>query len=222
MLATLASGSITGTGRVAGWRGVGAGDGRDGCCCSPGQWSFSCVGAGSPPKGALDYRVIDRVTVSGADWMATPEIPLSPGLVAMIGARGSGKTALADLLAVGAAAASSDETDQTFLQRARHHLAGSNVALAWGDGVVSGTDLPPSSFLGDDAPRVQYLSQQFVERLCSSEGITDELLTEIERVIFETHPYEERLGASNFRELLDLRPAMGVIYGGLPRARWTI
>jgi energy-coupling factor transporter ATP-binding protein EcfA2 len=165
--------------------------------------------AEQPPKGALDYRVIDRVTVSGADWMATPEIPLSPGLVAIIGARGSGKTALADLLAAGAAAASTHETDQTFLQRAKHHLAGSNVALAWGDGVVSGTDLPPSSFVGDDAPRVQYLSQQFVERLCSSEGITDELLTEIERVIFEAHPYEERLGASSFRELLDLRASHG-------------
>lgn len=165
--------------------------------------------AAQPPKGALDYRVIDRVTVSGADWMATPDIPLAPGLVAIIGARGSGKTALADLLAAGASAASTDPTDQTFLQRANHHLAGSNVALAWGDGVVSDTDLPPSFHLDEHAPRVQYLSQQFVERLCSSEGITDELLTEIERVIFEAHPYEDRLGASSFRELLDLRASHG-------------
>jgi hypothetical protein len=71
--------------------------------------------------------------------------------------------------------------------------------------VVSGTDLSPSFSADDDAPRVQYLSQQFVEPLCSSEGITDELLTEMERVIFEAHPYEERLGASSFRELLALR-----------------
>ena len=65
--------------------------------------------AEQPPKGALDYRVIDSVTVSGADWVATPEIPLAPGLVAIIGARGSGKTALADLIAAGAGAASTDE-----------------------------------------------------------------------------------------------------------------
>lgn len=162
-----------------------------------------------PPKGALDYRVIESVSVSGADWMATPEIPLAPGLVAIIGARGSGKTALADLIAAGAGAASTDESDQTFLQRARHHLGGSNVALAWGDGADSGADLPPSFSFDSDAPRVQYLSQQFVERLCSSEGITDELLAEIERVIFEAHPYEERLGASSFRELLDLRASHG-------------
>lgn len=161
-----------------------------------------------PPRGALDYRVIDRVTVSGADWMATPEIDLAPGLVAIIGARGSGKTALADLIAAGGGAASSDVSDQTFLQRARHHLAGSSVALSWADGGTSDAELPPSN-LADDAPRVQYLSQQFVERLCSSEGITDELLAEIERVIFEAHPYEDRLGASSFGELLDLRASHG-------------
>lgn len=162
-----------------------------------------------PPDGALNYRVIDRVTVSGADWIATPEIPLAPGLVAIIGARGSGKTALADLIAAGAGAASSDQADQTFLQRAKSHLAGSNVALSWADGATSDTDLPTSASFGGEAPRVQYLSQQFVERLCSSEGITDELLIEIERVIFEAHPYEERLGSSNFRELLDLRASHG-------------
>ncbi len=165
--------------------------------------------ADRPPKGALDYRVIDRVTVSGADWVAMPEIPLAPGLVAIIGARGSGKTALADLIAAGAGASSTDEADQTFLQRAGHLLAGSNVALAWGDGAASDSDLPPSWSFEDDEPRVQYLSQQFVERLCSSEGITDELLTEIERVIFEAHLYEDRLGASSFRELLDLRASHG-------------
>lgn len=165
--------------------------------------------AESPPHGALDYRVIESVSVNGADWLATPTIPLAPGLVAIIGARGSGKTALADLIAAGAGAASAHESDQTFLQRAHHHIGGSNVVLAWRDGTTSQADLPPTFSVGADAPRVQYLSQQFVERLCSSEGITDELLGEIERVIFETHPYEERLGASSFGELLDLRASHG-------------
>ena len=53
---------------------------------------------------------------------------------------------------------------------------------------------------------VQYLSQQFVERLCSAEGgVSDELLAEIERVIFEEHPAEDRLGATSFSELLEIR-----------------
>ena len=164
--------------------------------------------AEAPPAGALPHRVIDRIVVANADWFPDSEIPLSPGLVAIIGARGSGKTALADIVAAGAGSASDDPSEQTFLQRAERYVAGASVSLTWADGTTTSTTLPvrPSP---DDIPGVQYLSQQFVERLCSSEGITDELLAEIERVIFEAHPYEERLGASSFRELLDLRASHG-------------
>jgi hypothetical protein len=52
---------------------------------------------------------------------------------------------------------------------------------------------------------VRYLSQQFVEELCSSSGLTDGLLGEIERVIFESHPDHEREGTMDFAELLEHR-----------------
>ena len=60
-----------------------------------------------------------------------------------------------------------------------------------------------------NSPRVQYLSQQFVDSLCSAEGVTDELLAEVERVIFQAHPDEDRMGTTEFRELLELRTARG-------------
>ena len=164
--------------------------------------------AETAPSGALPHRVIESIVVSDADWLITDDIPLSPGLVAIIGARGSGKTALADLIAAGAGAASTDESDQTFLQRAERFVAGSTVTLKWADGRTSTASLPPIPD-PDEIPGVQYLSQQFVERLCSSEGITDELLGEIERVIFEAHPYEDRLGTASFRELLNIRASHG-------------
>jgi len=53
--------------------------------------------------------------------------------------------------------------------------------------------------------RVRYLSQQFVEELCSSSGLTDGLLREIERVIFEAHPDHARDGTLDFAELLEHR-----------------
>ncbi|KQW50981.1 hypothetical protein ASC77_25340 [Nocardioides sp. Root1257] len=162
----------------------------------------------TPPSGALPHRVIDQIAVTDARWFSGGRIPLSPGLVAIIGARGSGKTALADLIAAGAGAARDDETDKTFLQRARNHIAGASVDLTWADGRTTSAVLPLATD-HNDAPGVQYLSQQFVERLCSSEGITDELIAEIERVIFEAHPYEDRLGTTSFRELLDIRASHG-------------
>jgi hypothetical protein len=164
--------------------------------------------APAPPSGALPHRVIKEIAVSAASWFANGTIPLSSGLVAIIGARGSGKTALADLMAAGAGAASDDASDKTFLQRARPHIGGTSVALTWADARSATIALPPVVD-PDAAPDVQYLSQQFVERLCSAEGMTDELLAEIERVIFEAHAYEDRLGTSSFRELLDIRASHG-------------
>jgi hypothetical protein len=49
--------------------------------------------------------------------------------------------------------------------------------------------------------RARYLSQQFVEDLCSASGASDGLLREIERVIFESHAVDQREGAINFVEL---------------------
>jgi putative AbiEii toxin of type IV toxin-antitoxin system len=55
--------------------------------------------------------------------------------------------------------------------------------------------------------RARYLSQQFVEDLCSADTMTDGLLREIERVIYESHNLTDREGALDFRELLELKSA---------------
>lgn len=156
-----------------------------------------------PPTGAITHRVADGVSLTNADWFDSSGIQLNPGLVAIIGARGSGKTALADILANVAGERADDP--QSFLRRAGSLLGAGRAKLTWADGAVQEKDL-----LGEPtatSPRVRYLSQQFVERLCSSEGISDELLLEIERVVFESHPVESRYGATSFKELLDIRAA---------------
>lgn len=161
------------------------------------------------PSGPLEYQTIDSVSVGSASWLTTPDVPLNRGLVAIIGARGSGKTALADLVALGASAATPERmSGPSFLKRAREFLTGSSVTLTWADGRSETTPLAATSEAGS-LPEVQYLSQQFVENLCSSEGMTDELLVEIERVVFQAHPSEERLGARTFQELLALKAEPG-------------
>jgi len=54
-------------------------------------------------------------------------------------------------------------------------------------------------------PRARYLSQQFVEELCSSQGASEGLIQEVERVIFEAHSEDQRDGTTDFQELLDGR-----------------
>lgn len=52
-------------------------------------------------------------------------------------------------------------------------------------------------------PRARYLSPQFVEELCSAKGVSDGLVGEIERVIFESYSQDDREWALDFAELRD-------------------
>ncbi|HBO5260281.1 TrlF family AAA-like ATPase [Pseudomonas aeruginosa] len=167
-----------------------------------------------PPRTALPSQVISHVTIADGDWATTPDIPLNPGLVAIIGARGSGKTALADMIAAGCDAITpvawraNENASPSFLVRARKLLGEATATLTWGGGATV------TRFLdGRDAnshlsfPRARYLSQQFVEELCSATGVSDGLIAEIERVIFEAHSQDDRDGAIDFAELRDYRTA---------------
>jgi energy-coupling factor transporter ATP-binding protein EcfA2 len=162
----------------------------------------------APPVSALPNQVISAVAVTDASWAKTPRLELNPGLVVIIGARGSGKTALADIIAVGCDALPADENKQSFLYRARDYLEGASVRIDWQEGNNETRPLDGADFsFGDRYPRARYLSQQFVEELCASDGMTDTLLHELERVIFDAHDVTSRDGAVDFNDLLDLRAA---------------
>lgn len=176
-------------------------------CIDPENRAF--VGASAPDAG-LPSQSIGMVRIEGASWAATPAIALNPGLVAIVGPRGSGKTALADMIAMGCDAISdrtstSGYPSSSFLERARDLIGEAQVCLEWRAGEPSARALDGSSTPEVTYPRARYLSQQFVEELCSSTGVTDDLLREIERVIFESHSVDDRDGALDFAELLDLR-----------------
>jgi len=178
-------------------------------CIDPGGRAY--VGA-VPPNHAMPSQVISQVEITQASWAVTPTIPLNPGLVAIVGARGSGKTALADVIAAGCdaitwASWNADENvSPSFLVRARLLIGGAKATLTWGGGNTITRALDGSDANGPlTYPRARYLSQQFVEDLCSSKGASEGLIQEVERVIFEAHAEDEREGALNFAELLESR-----------------
>jgi len=155
----------------------------------------------------MPSQIISHVSISNASWAQVPEIPLNPGLVAIIGARGSGKTALVDVIATGCDAVTqtawnaNENSSPSFLVRARPLIGNASVTLTWGGGSTTGRALDGRDCHGSlSFPRARYLSQQFVEELCSSSGVSDGLIEEIERVILEAHPLDEREGAIDFTE----------------------
>jgi hypothetical protein len=161
-----------------------------------------------PPRSAMPSQVISHVRIDDADWAATPDIPLNPGLVAIIGARGSGKTALVDVIAAGcdaitpAAWRADENVSPSFLARARKLIGDATTTLTWGGGTDVTRALDGSNANGHMSfPRARYLSQQFVEELCSAKGVSDGLVDEIERVIFESHSQDDREWSMDFAEL---------------------
>lgn len=176
-------------------------------CIDPGGRAYVGV---APPKGATPSQVISEVQFKGASWAATSTVPLNPGLVAIIGARGSGKTALADAIAAGCNAISEaawnvdGDISPSFLVRAKPLIGEESVELTWGGGERSVAYLDGRD--ADDVlayPQARYLSQQFVEELCSSKGASEGLVREIERVIFEAHAADGHDSAYSFDELRD-------------------
>jgi AAA domain, putative AbiEii toxin, Type IV TA system len=184
-------------------KGVPAFDTLRQACIDPAGRAY--VGEQAPLR-ATPSQVVAAVEIKNAPWARTPSLELNPGLIAIIGARGSGKTALADTIAHGCSATSDRLSDSSFLRRAQELLGGASVTLKWQEGDDASRPLDGSDdWFAEEYPRARYLSQKFVEELCSANGMTDELLHEIERVIFEAHPMADRDGEVDFEGLRDSR-----------------
>lgn len=163
----------------------------------------------TPPLAAATARTIANVSLQNAPWANPTDMDLNPGLVAIIGPRGSGKSALAEIIAAGCDALPDVKGDKinkkAFLYRARDHLKDGRVTLTWGVGEPETHTLHylPSSNAHRFA-QARYLSQQFVEEMCASDGMTSGLLREIERIVFEAHGSDND-GAVDFQGLLETR-----------------
>ena len=136
------------------------------------------------------------------DWFTNTDLSFNKGLVSIIGQKGSGKTALADLIAycVGTWDTLGDgRYSNSFLQKAINKLCGLRLFLVHGNGdnhnATLSKDYTPKKLLA-----VQYLSQQFVSALCEDIA-TSSLMAEIENIFFTYISDEDRLQATNFNEL---------------------
>lgn len=162
------------------------------------------IGA-QPPMAGRESNTIKNFSATGTEWLVTQSVPINAGLVAVIGARGSGKTALVEMIAAGAESVDCKHTSRSFLERAQPFLVEGKSRLRWGRGEETAATINIKAMGSDGDPRVRYLSQQFVDQLCSSDGLADELVGAIEDVIFAAHPANDRLGARSFKELRGLR-----------------
>jgi len=137
-------------------------------------------------------------------------LPLNHDLVAIIGNKGSGKSALADVLAlVGDTrnhASFSFLNDKRFRDPRSKHAAHFVGTIQWQDGTNSCKDLHDNP-LSSNVERVKYLPQSYLETLCNELANTGSSTfdKELRKIIYTHVPEEERLGFLSLDELLQFK-----------------
>ncbi len=148
----------------------------------------------------------DKIGVG--QWLHGCDIPLNPDLVAIIGNKGSGKSALADVIAT--LGNSKQSKHFSFLRRDRflgktgepaRHFTGT---LTWCD---ESTEARPLNELPSEekAELVRYIPQHYFEELCNEHvsGKSDAFEKELRSVIFSHASEDMRLGALDFDQLTE-------------------
>lgn len=158
------------------------------------------------PEERDENRIINKLTLGEhgrPDWLKLEEILLNPGLIAIIGNKGTGKTALVDFIAY--ATGSWDQTTSTsFIKKSG--IRNLDIAVGWRAGEPSRATIGVNYNSSDQ--RTRYLSQQFVEDLCANNMVGEKLRAEIEAVIFQHLSSDEQLGASGFSALRSKRTSV--------------
>lgn len=134
------------------------------------------------------------------------EVPLNPGLVAIIGNKGTGKSALADLLAV---TGNSYQKHLSFLNRERFLSLPAHkkysFEISFKDNFKNNVSLKDPRPDKNKEEKLIYLSQNFVKNLCENDTDPQDLQDTIDRVIFSHLPEEERFEQHNLKDLISIR-----------------
>ena len=142
-------------------------------------------------------------------WFKNVNIELNPELVAIIGNKGSGKSALVDIISL--LGNSHQEENLSFLSHSRNnkkfrqpgYSENFTAELKWqsGSSVSKGLD---EHVKKDEPEAVRYLPQNYFEQLTNEIEI-EEFRREIENVVFSHVEETERIGKATFKDLQELK-----------------
>lgn len=138
-------------------------------------------------------------------WFKEIHIPLNPGMVAIIGNKGMGKSALLDIMAL--CGNSHRYSDFSFLndKRFKKDKLAENfeAALEWESGETIIKNL--NEEVDINAPeRVKYIPQNYFEKL-ASDLEAHQFQKNLENIVFSYLPIEERLEKQSFEELINYK-----------------
>lgn len=161
-----------------------------------------------PTKIVRSVEIRRRPGSTLAERWFDARIELNPELVAIIGKKGSGKSALADVLGLLGNTPRHDAFSFLSATNFRHSQRGKaqhfEASLEWQDGSREGPrplDRDPDS---SAVEKIKYLPQSYLEAICTEvgAGTGSRFYAELEQAIFSHVPEADRLGLGSLRELL--------------------
>lgn len=139
-------------------------------------------------------------------WFDKVVIPLNPGLIAVIGNKGSGKSALADILAL---CADSSNQNWAFLTASKFRMPKpynrskqTEASIEWSDNshsVIKTLDMQSDE---TQPERVKYIPQNFLETLCTTEE-DRQFENELKKIIFQYLEPAHRYGLNDLDSIID-------------------
>ncbi|VUS42240.1 hypothetical protein SB6412_05454 [Klebsiella pasteurii] len=180
---------------------------------------------------SIHVNKIEESSFSG-NWLNDTSIYLNHDLVAIIGNKGSGKSALADITALLGNSKLSHHFSFLKANRfrgktgepAKHY----NAKLTWSDGELLINNLNENPVV-ESVELVKYIPQGHFEELCNAHvtGQSDAFENELRTVIFSHANDSIRLGAHDFNQLIEqqersLRGNIENVRGELHKVNWEI
>lgn len=154
---------------------------------------------------SLEVRRTSNATMSEI-WFNNIQIPLNPGLVAIIGNKGSGKSALTDIIAL---CADTSNQNWAFLTPTKFRMTKpynrskqTEAVIQWIDGSHSAIKTLDMSSDATQPERVKYIPQNFLETLCTTED-DHEFESELKKIIFQYLDPAQRFGFNDLDSIIN-------------------
>lgn len=154
----------------------------------------------------LSIKSLTGYAGSNGKWFDNIDIPLNHELVAIIGNKGSGKSAIADIISLCSNYHNDDDfsflTSKKFREKSGKIAKNFEATLTWESGSQYKkilNDKPEATEL----LTVKYIPQGRFERLTNEISTVESFQKEIESVVFSHIPENERLGTKSFSELIE-------------------
>lgn len=154
----------------------------------------------------IEIHPIDTYSGSYGKWFDNIDIELNKELVAVIGNKGNGKSALTDIIAH-----CSNYPHQEYFSflstdkfRAGRLANNFEATVTFADGSKKTKGLGDSLTSGD-LPVIKYMPQGYFETICNDLNKEEKLREEIEDIVFQYIEPSDRLGASSFKELIRIK-----------------